>query len=573
MTVLRSAAILFSAWCVSAAAAQGRVDGQIVDVLGEPISLATVQVSMPGMPARTVTTDAQGRFAVADLRLHVPVRLLATAPGRAAGRSEIALDERLPQVFERLCLLDAAPVQGRVVDKAGAPVAGALVMPAQQEGRSWLGPGHVEPEPQHAVTDVDGRYRFAALPLGPLRLAAVARGHALAIGPAFRLDGPCEGDLQLQACATATYRITVDGLDERQWSSLEVQPCLDTDEDLPIVLWWPPAREGKRLVFADWPLGLVRQFELRVAGVVLADDILGVGDGGGVQDLATRAVERTERLRGSLVDPGGKPLVGCRVVDSMDDRFFAAAISGKDGAFLLPVAPGSGRRWLRLDDARYVLHCDHDDPAFAVRHSDTCFAVLAEAPIALVADHAARVKGKIVDHDGNAAGDACARLVARVSDNTFPAGTQQLFQMFAGTRCRADGSFVMEGLDGHFGLALWLWVESSHGFCSRAVIRIEPGRTLDLGTIRLQDAAVIEGSLVRSGRPRPGVEVVARMIGTCTVVDDLLGTWKCCSDRSGRFRLALPAGEYTICADDDEGSSELARLRLVAGQKRTLAPR
>jgi Carboxypeptidase regulatory-like domain/PDZ domain len=131
----------------------------VLDDAGDPVELAEVSVLSldPTSPLRTTAfSDARGQLEVADSR-GLSLRISAQAPGFA--RRVLVLEPQGAQRAVELRLSRGALVQGRVTALRGRRgVEGALVTLAFQGLR------------KSATTDADGVYRFADVPLGPVKL-------------------------------------------------------------------------------------------------------------------------------------------------------------------------------------------------------------------------------------------------------------------------------------------------------------------------------------------------------------------------------------------------------------------
>ena len=129
--------------------------GRIVDVLGEPIPAATVQVIADGNLVQTTRSDGEGIYLIprmptasADLRIGAPSKAWQQLRWQGA----------LTPVVRNVTLLDAARVHGRVTDKDGHPIAGADVIAVF---------GHDSVRTQ---TNSDGVYLLDAVAMGQVTI-------------------------------------------------------------------------------------------------------------------------------------------------------------------------------------------------------------------------------------------------------------------------------------------------------------------------------------------------------------------------------------------------------------------
>ena len=261
---------------------------------------------------RAAVTDADGRYEIADLAPQAGRDRAAFdfppppgVPVRAAHPDYVPVDTVRPAPGTAdFALTPAAALTGRVVNVAGAPVAGAQVR-AESMGRVWLGapgvaghtsrlPAGVEPlfADEWAATDAAGRYRIFPLPAGSYRVsvgdppagsvAAPRDGVPVAVGAANVAP-----DLALTPGGTLAGRL------------------LDADgEPLSrLIFHWPPgARDANGEPRADMPTVLSMRVEAPPGGPPPAtDERAAVGKDGRfafrlppgryVPALATRGVE------------------------------------------------------------------------------------------------------------------------------------------------------------------------------------------------------------------------------------------------------------------------------------------
>ncbi len=162
------------------------VGGRVVDTAGQPIAGASVRIwrqlrnkagvviavdpITAGDGSVALRTDADGRYrSRRRFPAHASYYAEAFAPGRLTARSpaiDLAEQSRKPPV---LVLRGLRTIEGRVVDRQGQPVAGAVV---RQSGDG--------PMPTETLTADDGRFRLPGVLEGPAFVFAEKPGYRLA---------------------------------------------------------------------------------------------------------------------------------------------------------------------------------------------------------------------------------------------------------------------------------------------------------------------------------------------------------------------------------------------------------
>jgi hypothetical protein len=180
--------------------AMGTLVGRVVDEQGQPISGASVGLSLEitegvlieswkyisNLPEEPPVTDADGRFRFPGMHAGTRAEVYVNQSGRAGawsqrvtidGQDEIALPELVLRKSTR-------EIRGRVVDVEGRAIAGARV---------WV---HDFSRPE-TTTDTDGRFTLTAVPAGELVLIAAAAGYDDA-SKAFSVEKAGELTMTLQ---------------------------------------------------------------------------------------------------------------------------------------------------------------------------------------------------------------------------------------------------------------------------------------------------------------------------------------------------------------------------------------
>ncbi len=144
----------------SPAAAVHVVQGHIVDAANGAVLPRARIVFLPPLPHVPLLSDDAGSF-----RVVIPssgqIRVLVSKAGYATRVVDLTSDGVWRQV--QIALTPGAAVTGRVVDRAGAPVVGAVV---GARAVTPEGPARDAPPDASSTTDDRGRYRLGGLPAG-----------------------------------------------------------------------------------------------------------------------------------------------------------------------------------------------------------------------------------------------------------------------------------------------------------------------------------------------------------------------------------------------------------------------
>jgi len=157
------------------------LEGRVVTATGEPVPEAAVQVQamiqrqrQGGIGRRfDLTTDAEGRYSLSDLRSDAEPRVTATKEAyRYVSGGEVTKTEAGYEASDIVFARLGGSLRGKVVDSDGTPVAGVKVM-------SPTGDPH-----EQVITDAAGEFVLGKLPAGEVYLVAAlgrATGSARAV--------------------------------------------------------------------------------------------------------------------------------------------------------------------------------------------------------------------------------------------------------------------------------------------------------------------------------------------------------------------------------------------------------
>ncbi len=495
------------------------VEGTVVDPQGEPIAGAQVTVDAAASGQRPLAasqiggrlgtvTDEAGFFRIEDLSEggKVPLRV-----ERSGFLTETLSGVEVPPIDPvTVVLRPTARLTGRVVDEEGAPVARAHVIVSGGSAAGFSTDSYTR-------TQQDGSFELEDVTLGILSLKAWAEGYlptlktGLEVAVGRDLD---KLELVLDRGATIVGRVT----------TAQGEPVANAN-----VSW---VRDHHVLDNLAWIGGAYsstdKAGEYRLAGIPLglvSIEVAGEGHRRGVKDLQVEAGENrldlvldsSYQVSGRVVDSGGRPVVGARVVLLASETGWNE--TDADGNFTVA----------GVADGHYQLVAEHDTQGRIT------------AP-ELVEVSGANVEGlEVLFAEG-------AKLVGQLSGLEVEELWQVNIQAFNPlTRETAMGEVDYQGRYRIAGLTAGDWnVVASHTASDsqvRKLVVIDEGQretTLDLA---FGGGLTLSGIVVRGEEPLVGQQVL--LVQARTVI----GSSK--SDRNGRFKIAgLAEGWYHLTVLD-----------------------
>jgi RNA polymerase sigma-70 factor (ECF subfamily) len=508
------------------------VVGTVVDGDGGPMPDADIVLSTmnPDSARYVAHSDARGAFRIRSVDGLAWVS--ARAPGYAPSPMPTITGAEGATVPVELVLdVLGGEVRGRVLDPAGAPVAGATVYvgtPQKRRGSAWA------PGPLRSTTDGDGRFRERRVAPGACQVVVRAAGFA-----------PWRGTVEVLERGTA-------GLDARLVEGVAVHGVARDAAGL-------PAPKVAVSVDSEWPfeqmVGTGADGGFRLAD--LAPGAFTVRADGGERGIAEAALEGAPgeslawsfvlaklALAGRAVDASGAPLAGwgIRAESFTDgDRHDRWATTDDDGRFLVKgcrdagyrlelQAPGSFHGSMTLDDVRPPA----EDLEFRV-------------PFERIPS--ARIVGAVVDAAGRPAGTAAISPVNPLY-NTSPI-----------VHVDAAGRFEVGPLQpGIWGLR----IDAADRPPVRVAAReLATGETWDVGTLDIDARGSLRARLVRApGAPQGEPAVSLRYEGGR--VSDLL-------ERDGDEigATALAPGAYVLIVEGEGFAAVLRRFDVRDGERTT----
>lgn len=171
-----------------AASGNCRIRGKVMDINGAPVAGALVKLELvtwdagklPPKNTRRyeVSSGDDGTFEVTSLTFGE--YSILSFSGNTADVIRTSLSENYTERSEELYLKPCLPLGGRVVDAAGKPVPGAIVLP-----HTYVPMGPIDTESVtsavRVTTDDEGKFRFGLLWYGGWRIQARAAGHAASL--------------------------------------------------------------------------------------------------------------------------------------------------------------------------------------------------------------------------------------------------------------------------------------------------------------------------------------------------------------------------------------------------------
>ena len=506
-------------------------------------AIANAQVSVPEPVKREGKTDDKGHATVKGVKPGW-VSVEASAPGYATGSNFTSVGSAGATGKLAITLRKGAGVSGRVVDEAGAPLAKVRVVAGDPNGWSR--------DRGEQVTNDKGEFAFPALAPGGHVLSATDGEHAPAQSTpvTVKADRAVTGvvitmkagavaagivvDADGKPVPYATVRITGKGVE--MWRQASRQATTD--------------QKGKFELRGLARVKLVARAESDVAASKLTD-----------LDFTAKASDRELRLvldvtgtiSGVVVDDTGKPVPEVQVnafpdvfagqqLDGLALAGMSSATTDGAGAFALHGLPdGSYRLWA----ARRAVSFDESwgKKSTPAKSGDKNVKITLGAPGTLV--------GKLALETGAAPKLAYVELSQR-----------------SATPANATGTFEIQDLEpGPYDLHVF---GPEFAETIKHDIKIEPGKTTDLGTVTVVRGRKLVGKVVDgSGAPVAGAKVkLAEMLFTAAndnnedstqSWEDMSGIRTTTSDQDGSFAIAgVPQKGTTVQADQPDRGRSLA---------------
>lgn len=329
------------------------LEGQVTDERGAPVAGASVilrptdgdfMAFHEGRPVEPVQTGADGSFrsgrVAAGTRVNVSVEHPAYVDAHAPGVEVPAAEPLL------ITLQPGRSLNGRVVDPAGKPVAGAQLLPAPETGIGMSMVHSMNGGPR-TMSDEDGRFVLDGLSPGPLALWVTAEGYRMETVRGLRIP---ETDEVPPLEIVLTQGAAVEGrvLDERSrpvaGAFVNADPVQGYSVESVLAQSGSHTGEDGRYRVNGLPPGRFRVRAQTPEGR-LAEGTIEIAEGAtGAHPLDLR-LDTGFLVSGRVLDDMGAPVAGAslQLSFSVQPRVFQK-ISGADGSFLFSNVPAGSWR-------------------------------------------------------------------------------------------------------------------------------------------------------------------------------------------------------------------------------------
>ena len=513
------------------------VRGRVVSSNGRALAEVKLRVMTPGKVSRIEregATAADGTFTLSGispgsylLRGDLPGFSPASVPVQLGAGEAVATVLRLDPV---------QLLEGMVQDAEGRPLAQAALF-------AWPIGGQRQVGVVETVSGADGRFALAGLATGAWTVMVEAPGF---------------GTLRLERVNVPARPLILrlEG-EARTLGGMVVSATGTPVPDAQVLLGGPSfsapraVRTNPKGLFLFHGLGFGR-FVLRASAAefVSPHESVVIDEGTGWLPPAKLTLNVGAKLSGRVVDDKGKPLPRAEVelTSPPAGDAFEIVRSDGEGRFVIgPVAPGRYQAWARLAGHAMSTPADVELRADAIGRAELRLA------------RAAVLTGQSLDDDGRPLGGALVTVSAQLGLGTqdlavlpgslplaaeaanLPAEALARKGRLRSTVSDGNGRFVLPDLPpGQFLVEV---TADKRLPVRKGPLRIEPGRTADLGRLTLATGLPLTGRIAdEQGAPLRGARLEARQMDSAgpsffTVAGD-----------DGRFTIYLPRGRVSVMA-------------------------
>lgn len=510
-------------------------EGRVTDVWGRPLANAEVRVHGE---ASLATSDADGRFVVADLAPGQTVELRVSLAGYAPATLRAVrapTDRPLEIVLENVTVL-----RGRVVDERGDPVAAARLRLVAEPGSTGDSPTRASASlVRFTSTDTTGSFEIPDVIAGRWDLAARAEGFQNGGEEAIEVvagEEPQEVRVVLRQGAVVHGRVV--DLDGEPVASARVSALSEsrppfharsyrsttTDSDGTYRLGGLPTR---RMSFSvehpDHP-GQARDLEVELGGSRLDFQL-----------------EDGWEISGRVVDAGGRPVSGAQVRALPPSKGPAVGpearepvVTGGDGSFTVSV----------LAHGNYIVRAEKSGYASARTEEAVRIEGQSAYGVELRLERGGAIAGRVTGLELDEL--ARVRVLAVRPGRSVPPAMGHVDY---------EGLYRLENLP--WGDWMIIAVVGEMGKNVRRTVTLDPGAEEVPLDLEFGDGLTLSGQVVRTSKPVPGAQV--RAVATETFSGSRVMT-----DQEGRFRLeGLDPGTYHVVVSDlDTGPEQQEGVRL-----------
>jgi protocatechuate 3,4-dioxygenase beta subunit len=502
------------------------VTGKVSDEAGKPVAGAKVRVAPLGLVEEDVrfygegTTGTDGGFSVsapAEAR-----DLTVRAPGFAPFR-RMSMERK--GTGEKVTLKRGGVVKGTVLDAAGQPASGAVVVSGELA----------------AEADASGAYRLTGVPPGSRSVEALWKEDFAARKDAVRVRKGEEAEVPLKLARAASISGTV--VDEKTRRPIGGVSVQVSSSSLPNVFAreaGPVARKGRTDARGRFRIpGLVSQrYAVRASrDGYLPTSMSSVNAATQSRASVAIALTRAASVIGRVTTPEGQPVAGARVRVFRGDGPMAIVNMRNPAASLFRqesarTRPDGSFRLKQLAASRSVtLEAAKEGFAPVKKHGVALKAGETARDVHFVLTKGLQARGRVVDAQGEPVAGAEVR-VSPADRSGMLAGVRIVSRILRQERPDAisgrDGSFLVTGLEeGEVEATV-----THEGFAEKSFsgLSVHPKEANEWAAFTLTPGAAITG-VVRDGQ---GAPVVGASVGA---FGETGGLREAMSDLDGSFRL------------------------------------